>query len=103
MLKKDNNMRNFVESLDLKERLDPREYFYGGRTNATKLQYEVKKGEKIHYVDFTSLYPFVNKYAQYPIKQPTIVTNEFKRIDNYFGIAKVKVFPLEGYIILYYH
>lgn len=37
-----------------------RDSFFGGRTNATQLYYDVKEDEKIQYVDFCSLYPSVN-------------------------------------------
>lgn len=39
--------------LDIQDRLDPRESFFGGRTNAAKLYYQVAEEEKIKYVDFT--------------------------------------------------
>ena len=42
----------FLSSLDLQARLDPRESFFGGRTNCTKLHYEASEGESIKYVDF---------------------------------------------------
>lgn len=41
----------------------------------------------------TGLYPFVNKYSHYPLKEPEIITKNFGDIENYFGIAKVKVLP----------
>ena len=83
----------FVKSLDLQERLDTRDAFYGGRVNATQLYYKVNSEEKISYFDICSLYPSVNKYCSYPVKEPTIVTSNFDNIDHYFGIAKVKILP----------
>ena len=49
--------------------LNPRDAFFGGRTNAVRLWYEIDEdqGEEIRYVDVTSLYPTVNKYDEYPI------------------------------------
>ncbi|XP_033731757.1 uncharacterized protein LOC117321450 [Pecten maximus] len=82
------------DSLDIKERLDPRDSFFGGRTNTTKLHNKVKDDEKVHYVDFTSLY--INKYEKYPIKHPIIITQGFKDISEYFGIAKVTILPPKG-------
>ncbi|XP_062597068.1 uncharacterized protein LOC134258520 [Saccostrea cucullata] len=93
LLARNDSTRRFIESLDIQERLNPRESFFGGRTNAVKLHYKAKDGEKIHYLDFCSLYPSVNKYARYPIKEPTIITNNFKDIRSYFGMVKVKVLP----------
>ena len=47
-------------------------------------------------MDFTSLYPWVNKYSQYPVGHPDIITSDFQPIGSYFGIAKVKVLPPRG-------
>ena len=75
--------------LDVEPRLKLRESFFGGRTNATKLYHEACEGEKIRYVDFTSLYPYINKYSRYPIGHPEIITRDFEDMTQYFGIAKV--------------
>ena len=49
-------MKEYVSSLDLTERLNPRNSFYGGRCNAIKLSHEVKEpNETIEYFDFTRL------------------------------------------------
>lgn len=53
MLQRDPDVKDFVDGLDIQNRLDPRESFFGGRTNAAKLHYEIEKGENIKYVDFT--------------------------------------------------
>lgn len=45
---------------------------------------------------FHSLYPYVNKYEKYPVGHPVIITNNFKDIHQYFGIAKVLVKPPKG-------
>ena len=45
----------FAIELDVQTRLEPRDTFFGGRTNAVKLYHKVGPGEKIKYVDFTSL------------------------------------------------
>ena len=44
---------------EIVEPLNPRDAFYGGRTNATKLLYNFKENERGRYVDFCSLYPTV--------------------------------------------
>ena len=72
------------------DRLNPRDSFFGGRTNATRLYCEAPEGQKIKYADFTSLYPSVNKQCRYPIGHPQIVVRDFKPLDEYFGIAKVR-------------
>ena len=73
-----------------------RDSFFGGRTNATKLYHKAAADEAIRYVDFTSLYPYVNKYARYPVGHAEIATNNFQPISSYFGLAKVKVLPPRG-------
>ena len=70
-------LRGFVQTLDIEERLEPRDAFFGGRTNAVKLYKKVDEGEKIKYVDFTSLYPTVNKYDRYPAGHPVVIVSDF--------------------------
>ncbi|XP_068757408.1 uncharacterized protein [Montipora capricornis] len=52
-----------VAGYDLEEPLSPRDAFFGGRTNAVRLHYEVYENtyEQIKYYDYTSLYPWTNK------------------------------------------
>jgi G:T-mismatch repair DNA endonuclease (very short patch repair protein) len=97
MKKGNSKMSKYVDNLDLQDRLEPRDSFFGGRTNAVRLHYRVQSGEQIHYIDFTSLYPWVNKYMMYPVGHPDIITENFKPITEYeCGIAKVKVLPPRG-------
>ena len=74
------------------EPLKPRDAFYGGRCNAIRLYAEAREGEAIKYVDFTSLYPYVNKYCRYPIKHPTIYVGD-EIPDVVEGLLKCKVLP----------
>lgn len=90
-LQNDTNVRNFVSSLDIQNRLDGRDSFFGGRTSTIKLHYKIKDGEQMKYVDFTSLYPFVNKYKRYPVGHPEIITSQFDDLSTYFGIVKIKI------------
>ena len=65
-------------------------------TNTATLYHKADEpiGGQIKYVDFTSLYPWVNKYGEYPVGHPEIVTTpEDQNIQNYFGLAKVDVLP----------
>ncbi|GFQ88955.1 uncharacterized protein TNCT_409341 [Trichonephila clavata] len=39
------------------------------------------------------LHPWVNKYCEYPVGHPEIITEHFQDIDSYFGLVKCKVFP----------
>lgn len=63
-----------VDSIFPTSALDPRDAFFGGRTNACKLKYEFDEeiGEHGMYVDICSLYPTVNYNDPYPVGRPTI-------------------------------
>ncbi|XP_054722798.1 uncharacterized protein LOC129232694 [Uloborus diversus] len=43
-----------------------------------------------------SLFSKVNKYCPYPVGHPTIITEGFDDIDQYFGIVKCRVVPPRG-------
>lgn len=93
---KNENIRLFVNGLDIQDRLNPTESFFGGRTNAVKLHYKIKAHETIEYYDFTSLYPWTNRYCRYPVGHPTIITDNFSDITTYLGLAKIKILPPRG-------
>ena len=89
-------MKSFVESLKFDTPLEPRHAFFGGRTNAICLHKEVNENEKIHYVDFTSLYPWTNKYCKIPIQHPEILTIEAlinRSPREFFGLIKCDILP----------
>ena len=73
--------------------LNPRDSFYGGRTDGCALFYEVKPGEKIRYLDFTSLYPYINKFGRYPIGHPKIILSDFPPLKNILGLIKCRITP----------
>ena len=90
------DIKEFVEALDLVEPLEPRDAFYGGRTNAIQLYHKASEdlGEQIKYYDFTSLYPWVNKNGKYPLGHPIIVSQPgHTDITQFFGLAKCTVLP----------
>jgi hypothetical protein len=89
--KEDGDTAEFVASLNLKPALAPYETFYGGRTNASILEYECKPGEKIHHLDVVSLYPTVNQKDPYPVGVPKIILSNFEDVENYFGMVKCRV------------
>lgn len=74
-------------------RLCPRDAFYGGRTGVSKMYHKVSPLEKIYYIDYTSLYPCINKYSLYPIGHPQIITQNFKPISEYFGLISCTITP----------
>ena len=51
-------LKDFLKTYRVIDRLNPRDSFFGGRTNAVKLYHE---GD-IKNIDFTSLYPWVNSF-----------------------------------------
>src|SRR5271170_1878224 len=77
------------------EPINPRDAFFGGRTNATCLYYKKsEEGETVSYVDFCSLYPCINKYGKYPIGHPRIEkSNLTTDIVPYEGLIKCRVLP----------
>ena len=82
----------FLSSAAFTPPIMPREAFFGGRCNATRLYYRVKDTEKIRYYDFCSLYPSVNKYCRYPIKHPTVIKHpQGTNVNPFFGLIKCKV------------
>jgi len=90
------DMQLFIDGLDLTTPLEPREAFYGGRTEAYTLFREASGCEDIDYFDVTSLYPWVNKTGKIPQGHPEIITENFQGLDNYEGLVKCKILPPKG-------
>ena len=88
-----NHLRNY-KSISNNPELNPRDAFYGGRTNSLKLYHEIEENEKIYYYDFTSLYPYICKYGEFPSGHPQII-KEFNNtiIDDYNGLIYCVVLP----------
>ena len=95
-LKQNSELQAMVKNMAWISPLEPREAFYGGRTGMAKCFHKTDENEKISYVDFTSLYPTINKYGTYPIGHPRFIVNPVSQdIHEYFGIAKVDVLAPE--------
>ena len=86
--------KNFTQ--EVVESLNPRDVFYGGRTNATKLLYNFKDKECGRYVDFCSPYPTVQYYKKYPIGHPTKIFNPEKYDKSWYCLIKCEVVPPKG-------
>ena len=85
---------SFVRELNFIKPLQLRDAFCGGRTNAIKLYHHITPGQKIHYIDVTSLYPWVNKTSTYPKGHPTILSQPgHTDIHQYFGLIQCQVLP----------
>lgn len=79
--------------------LNPRDALFGGRTSPSCLYKECNENEKIFYVDFTLLHPFVQKYEYYPVGHPVIyVGNNCSDLvlEDVHGLVKCKVLPPIG-------
>ena len=87
-------IQSFVNNLELNNPLNPRDAFCGGRTNAVKLYHHVTSSQKIHSIDVTSLYPWVNKTSVYPKGHPEFISQPgHTDIQEYFGLIQCKVLP----------
>ena len=86
-------IKAFVDALEIVSPLEPRDAFYGGRTEAFKLYEEASNTKTINYYDVTSLYPWVNKTGKIPMGHPDIITENFKDLQHYEGLVKCKVLP----------
>ena len=54
----------------------------------------ITPGQKIHYIDVTSLYPWVNKTSVYPKGHPTFISQPgHTDILQYFGLIQCQVLP----------
>ena len=82
--------------------LNPRDAFYGGRTENFVKVYDIGQNEQIHYVDVTSLYPFINKTGRYPVGHPAIFVGEeckdvlgrnYEKINEFDGLISCKILP----------
>ena len=90
-------LRALAKEMDLQPRLNPRDSFYGGRTNAVKLFRESTERVKIGYVDICSLYPMVLKNDEFPVGIPeVIVAPKSVDIRKYFGLIQCRVRPPRG-------
>ena len=92
-LTKNKDFQKFAKNftMEIVEPLNPRDSFYGGRTNATKLLYNFKDNECGCYIDFCSLYPTIQYYQKYPIGHPTKILDPPEHDKSWYGLIKAKV------------
>lgn len=101
--KQDPDLEALVKSMRVVPRLNPGDAFYGGRTNAVKLYHVTQEGEKIHYYDFTSLYPWTNKNSYYPVGHPVISSDPQAMISVITLVSSnARYFLLQGCITPFY-
>ena len=103
LIKDQQDVKSFVDRLPPPVGLlDPRDSFYGGHTDLFNLLYDRVDSAMdvdypdVEYVDFTSLYPAVQKQFIFPLGHPEVLTFDLKPQDifHYFGIIKATVLPL---------
>ena len=97
------DLSKFAKALNVMPRLDPRDSFFGGRVNAATLHYKIKDGETIEYVDFTSLYPAVNKYDKYMVGHPQIILCNFNPLTIILAWRKFQCYHHRVFFIWFYH
>jgi hypothetical protein len=86
-------MKQIEEEIKELEELNPRNAFFGGRTNATKLRVKAKK---LKYIDICSLYPTVQCYGDYPVEHPTKIFKPRTYNSDWYGLIKCAILPPKG-------
>jgi len=94
--KNDEELKNFVSSLNIQDPLNVRDAYFGGRTNALVLHKVFKNGEVGYYLDYTSLYPDVLKYKRFPVGHPKRILTDFENPDHIQCDGKCLYYPCNG-------
>ena len=84
-------------NLEHKKPLIPCEAYFGGCVNAVTLYYQCKGEVHIHYMDITSMYPFVmsDPLYKYPICEPTMFMKEHDVMpDPLLNCDEISIFSL---------
>ena len=88
-LKQNEDMKHYFDHYHMIDPLNLRHALYGGRTNASKLYHCCQGDEQIRNVDFTRVYPHVNRSKTVPTGHQEIITKNFDEdISNYFRLIK---------------
>ncbi|XP_028405740.1 uncharacterized protein LOC114528308 [Dendronephthya gigantea] len=96
-LGRNEEMKRYFDHYEVIDPLQPRDAFFGGRTNAAQLFHKCEEDEKIRYLDYTSLYPFCNAMMRTVVGHPRIIRENFDQdVSNYFGLIKCTVLPPRG-------
>ena len=92
-LVKNKDFQKFAKKFnqEIVEPLNPRDVFYGGRANASKLLYKFKNSELGRYIDFCSLYLTVQFYKTYPTHHPNKIFNPETHDISWYRLIKCKV------------
>jgi hypothetical protein len=87
------DMKNHQLEFPVITKLNPRDAFYGGRTETISLYRKPKDNEVIRYIDVCSLYPAVQLFDYYPEGHPDIILNPKCYDVSWYGFVKCKVLP----------
>ena len=90
------DIKSMIVASEIVFSLEPRDSFFGGRTEAFTLFSKADRERKIKYYDVTSLYPFINKTGKVHLGHTEIITDAFTDIENYEGLIKCKILPKKG-------
>jgi len=75
--------------------MNPFDSFFGGRVETFKMC--VNDERLMNYEDVTSLYPFINATAEYPVGHPEVILSDFGDLeticDRFFGFMKCTILP----------
>jgi len=81
-------IQNIIKnSNNIVEPLNPRDAFYRGRTNASKLEVQNKI---LRYIDVCSLYSTVQYFDYYPVGHSKKIYKPEKYDKNWYGLIKLK-------------
>lgn len=104
LLRVNQEMSAFVQNhpLVVADPLDPRDAFFGGRTENMVTLYDTCGTEQIRYVDVCSLYPYICKFGKYPVGHPKVYVGDECRtltgssntdLSNVEGLVKCVILP----------
>ena len=98
LIKQDVQVRQIVDSLEIRKPFKLHDALKGGRTNGVRLYCKIDpQHEKIRYYDVKSLYPFIMKNRLYPVGHPVVITENFGPLNTahirYKGLIACNVLP----------
>ncbi|CAC5412403.1 unnamed protein product [Mytilus coruscus] len=107
-LEQDEKIRAYVSSIEVTDRLDPRDSFFGGRTNDIKLYHEITEPrETIEYYDFTR--SMIGTWCKPELELARSKGYRILKIYEIYNIAETKIYDrqtekgglFDGYVNLF--
>ena len=86
-----NEITEFKLDFPVLDKLNPRDAFYGGRTETINVYKKPKENEILRYYDICSLYPAVQLFDNYPIGHPIKILSPKTYNNSWFGFIKCKI------------